>query len=136
MGLFDKKRKELPALFSESELEPETQAAGYNEVIDYLTGLSDKDYQTVCSVAVIYREAQAKVAETLGIENEPTTFITPPEAPSNTELLPQDVNHIAPKTILDDDDEDADIAAILDEPEFLETDEKSKKSKQIEVDEK
>lgn len=119
MGLFDRKsKKELPSLFAEDELQPEPQPYGYNEAIDYLTGLSEKDYETVCKVAVIYRQAQADVAATLGIENEPSTFITQP-VPEPVDTLGHPISK--PSTLLDDDDGDADISAILDdEPGFIE----------------
>ena len=92
----------------------------YETVLDYLVGLSNDDYKVINEVAVIYRKANAEAAKAQGIENEPTSFI---KQPSNLQLVPETVNHVdhqQPKSFLDDDD-DADIAAILDEPEFLET---------------
>lgn len=136
MGLFDKQRKELPPLLSEAELEPEAQAVDYSSVLDYLVGLSSEEFDKVVNVAGIYRKANEDAAAALGIENEPSTFITQPEMPENTELVPRDVNHIKPKTILDDDDDDADIASILDdEPAFIADDvpEPRKKGKSVDV---
>lgn len=47
----------------------------YNSVLDYVVGLSDKDYKTMTASAEIYREANKKVAKLLGIKDEPTTTI-------------------------------------------------------------
>lgn len=132
MGLFDKKRKELPAIFQPSELDDQPAEADYNQVIHYLSGLSDEDYETICKVAVIYREAWAKVAEALGLDNLPTTFIKPPELPKDSVQDPATADKLADSFL---DDDDADLAAIIDEPEFLETD-SAKKSKQIDVSDK
>lgn len=121
MGIFSNKDKALPSLFTDDELEPEAVAVDYNSALDWLTGLSDEDYKKVCTVTEIYRKAQQEAAEALGIENQPTTFITQPEV---EEPADETVN----KTILEDD-EDGDIAAILDEPDFLETDSPKKGSK-------
>lgn len=81
MGLFDKmgSAPKKPALrFEEDDntLEP----TGYNQVIDYLVGLSDEDFQKVLKVAEIYRKANADALEALEIENKPTTFIIDPDA--------------------------------------------------------
>lgn len=128
MGIFGNKDKseKLGSLFDDEELVAEA-AVDYNSALDWLTGLSDEDYKKVCTVAEIYRKAQQDAAEALGVVNEPTTFIKPPVQ----ELLATE----SASTILDDD-EDGDIAAILDEPEFLETDGNNKKPKQIDVSEK
>ena len=133
MGIFDKKRKELPELFREEELADDA-GVNYNSVLDWLTGLSDDDYTKVCNIAAIYRKANQDAAAALGIDNEPTSFITVPSQ-EVVETMNGERYSVDGKNMLDEDD-DADIAAILDEPEFLETDDKSKKSKQIEVDEK
>lgn len=132
MGIFGNKDKALPSVFMDDELEPEAPAVDYNSALDWLTGLSDEDYKKVCTVAEIYRKAQSDAAEALGVENTPTTFITAP-VDETVQTMDGKVYPVDGATILDDD-EDADIAAILDEPEFLETDTKNKKSKQIEVD--
>lgn len=132
MGIFGNKDKALPSLFETDELEQDAPAVDYNSALDWLTGLSDEDYKKVCTVAEIYRKAQAEAAEALGIENTPTTFITVP-VDETVQTMDGKQYQVGGETILDDD-EDADIAAILDEPEFLETDTKNKKSKQIEVD--
>lgn len=82
MGLFNKKdslQKKPALLFDTEEQDFVRQEAGYNEVVDYLVGLSDEDYIKVCKVAEIYRKANAEALEALGIENQPTTFIQQPE---------------------------------------------------------
>jgi len=128
VGLFGNKSKSenLGSLFEDDELVTEA-AVDYNSALNWLTGLSDEDYKKVCTVAEIYRKAEREAAEALGVENTPTTFIKQPE---QEELTP---NALA-STILDD--EDADIADILDESNFLEDEPKTSKPKQIEVAEK
>lgn len=133
MGLFGKDNRALTIPDDDTELSPdlfgaEPEVANYNSAIEYLAGLSDSDYEKVKKVADIYRQSNKDVAATLEMELKPTTFIRQPEPESNTELIDKDVNHIAPKTILDDDD---DLPGFLeeDEPEFIPTDEKPKTTK-------
>lgn len=118
MGLFDKKRNELPQLFAEEELADEA-GVNYNSVLDWLTGLSDDDYKKVCEVAAIYRNANQEAAAALGIDNEPTSFITVP-AQEVVQTMNGERYSVDGKNMLDEDDEDGDIAAILDEPDFIE----------------
>lgn len=125
MGLFDKKRKELPAVLRAPEFAAPA-VVDYNSVLDWLTGLSDDDYKKVCAVAEIYRKAESDAAAALGVENEPSTFITQPTT-EVVETMNGDKYSVGGETILDDDDED--IAAILDEPEFLETEPTDKAGK-------
>lgn len=100
MGLFrnTKLETEPGKMFPALELEPEEPAVNYNTVTDYLIALSDKDYKKINEVAVIYREANAKVGKVLGIKNEPTTSI-------KEELQPPAAS----------DDEDADISDFLED---------------------
>lgn len=72
--LFSKRKKELPQLISDEELD----AVDYNQVLEWLVGLSKDDYKKVCNVANIYREADQAAAAELGIANEPTSSINPP----------------------------------------------------------
>lgn len=118
MGLFNSRDKSSILDFKPASIYPveAPQVVNYDSVLDYLVGLSKEDYDTICKVAVIYRKANADAAAAQGIDNAPMTFIKPPE---NTEQIAAHVNHIAPKSFLDDEDDDADIAAILDEPEFI-----------------
>lgn len=125
MGIFGNKSKAdepLGSLFADDDFQP--VGVDYNSALDWLTGLSDDDYKKVCTVAEIYRKAEKDAAEALGVESVPTTFITPPQ--------PEEI----PVTTLLDDDEDGDIAAILDEAEAIEKQVDNRKAKQIQVDEK
>lgn len=80
MGLFGKDKKQpLPALLDDRELDAITEGVNFNSAVDWLVGLSDEDYKKVCEYVTVYREAAAKGAVALGIENEPTTFINPPQ---------------------------------------------------------
>lgn len=112
MSLFGNKKKELPPLMSEAEIMGMPEVANYESALNYLIGLSDKEYDQVIKVAGIHRKAYQEAAGVLGQANEPTTFITPPEQPE------------APKSFLD-------------EPDFLEDDKPAAKrkprSKQIDV---
>lgn len=74
-GLFGKRKEASsePVKIPEA-LQPE-DPVNYNSVLDYVVGLSDKDYKTMTASAEIYREANKKVAKLLGIKDEPTTTI-------------------------------------------------------------
>lgn len=106
MGIFDRKSKQdaLPPLWSAQELQ-ELGQVDYNSVLDYLVGLSDKDYETVLKVSEIYRHANEKANSVLGLPAEPTTFIHPPLPPANAAAE-------AKGNFLDDED---DIAPFLED---------------------
>lgn len=72
MGLFGREKRELPPLISDEELFP---SVNYESVMEWLLGLSAKEYSQVLEVANIHREANQKAADVLGKPNEPTTFI-------------------------------------------------------------
>lgn len=57
---------ELPGI-----LQPENPV-NYNSVLDYLVGLSDKDYKKMTGSAEVYRKANKDVAKIVGIKDEPT----------------------------------------------------------------
>lgn len=123
MGIFNNKdNKPVPSLFLDDELEQEVQPVDYNGAMDYLIGLSDEDYKKVCTVAEIYRKSQQDAAAALGVENQPTTFITKPV--TETVQTMDGKQYPIDDAVQTDDDEDADIAAIIDEPDFLETETK------------
>lgn len=66
--LFNRKTKQQP------NIEP----VNFDSVLDYLTGLSDKNYTTICQVALIHRKANKKSSKILGVKDKPTTFINEP----------------------------------------------------------
>ena len=75
-GLFGKRKKGAPELMPiPAAFQPE-DPVNYNSVLDYVVGLSDKDYKKLTASAEIYREANKKVAKLLGIKDEPTTTIS------------------------------------------------------------
>lgn len=76
MGLFGKKKRELPPLISDEELFP---IVDYDSVLEWLVGLSEKDFVKVGEVATIHRKALEESAKILGKPNEPTTFIDDPK---------------------------------------------------------
>lgn len=106
MGLFKDKQKPLPALDLDDE------PANYNTALEYLLGLSDKDYETITKVAAIHRQANKDAAEILGLPDDPVTFIHPPQ-PELVDTLGHTVS--TPSTMLDEDD-DLSQAFLEDEP--------------------
>lgn len=102
MSLFgNNKKKELPPLLSEAELELEP-AVNYNSVVEWLVGLPDEDLAKVTKVVDINRKAYAETCGVLGLEVEPSSFITPPEPEENIQAVHAD--HNKPKSFLDDDE--------------------------------
>lgn len=100
--MFRRKKEELPAdirraadaLATAQEIFEQQEApANYSTALNWLLGLSDKEYQKMVKVVEIYRKANSDTAKALGIKTEPTSFLPQPD---NTELVPQDVNHLAP----------------------------------------
>lgn len=86
MGIKDKffgKREtqpvELPAI-----LQPE-DPVNYNSVLDWLLGLSDKDYKTMLEVVNVYREAGKTTAKLLKIKDTPSTELLPVQ-PSDEQI--------------------------------------------------
>lgn len=103
MGLFatkSKKKAPLPSVFSQPE-----NPVNYNSVLDYLVGLSAAEYTKMTTVTAIYREANEKVAEVLGVPDQPTTTLVTPK-PTDEEI-----------------DEGLDAAMEIDEIDFETTDE-------------
>lgn len=97
MSLFRKQKRELPPLISDEELFP---SVGFDTVLDWLLGLSAKEYSQVLEVANIHREANQKAASVLGTPNEPTTFIDDPK--DKLETMPAMVIEKEPKFLTDD----------------------------------
>lgn len=68
MGLFDKGKTaptEQDDLLQELD---EVDAVNHNSVLDYMLTLSDEDYDKLLKAAKIYREANRKVAEVMGVD--------------------------------------------------------------------
>lgn len=75
-GLFGKrKRGASEPVTIPASMQPE-DPVNYNSVLDYLVGLSDKDYKKMTGSVDIYREANKKVAKLIGVKDEPTTSIS------------------------------------------------------------
>lgn len=81
--IFGKRREpqqvDIPAI-----MQPEEQV-NYNSVLDYLVGLSDKDYRKMTGSAEVYRKANKEVAKIVGIKDEPTHTLLP-EKPSDEQI--------------------------------------------------
>lgn len=78
MGIFTSKEKPQSVFQVPAFDEPEA-AVNYNSVLDYLVGLGDDDFEKIKKVANIYRKANKDASEALGVENEPSAFISNPE---------------------------------------------------------
>lgn len=57
----------------------------YDSVLDYLVGLSQKDYDKLLKVSNIYREANKNAAKVLGVRDQPTTQLKD-EKPSDEDV--------------------------------------------------
>lgn len=90
MGLFGKKKLELPPLISDDELEP---PVNFDSVIQYLEGLNRYEYEKLLKVVNIWRKANQEVNRLLPqkvgpvinaviSEASPAPFITDDEAES------------------------------------------------------
>lgn len=55
-------------------LEPD-DPVNYDSVLDWMLGLSESEYKLMRQVITIYRDADQKAAQALGVEVKPTTFI-------------------------------------------------------------
>lgn len=103
MGIFGKKRKELPPLMQASDFDIVPAQPDFDSVLEWLIGLSADDYAKVGKIADIHRKAYNDHCKVLGKPDEPTTFIEPP-APAE------------PPTNLLDDEDDITSAFLEDEP--------------------
>ena len=75
-GLFGKRKKVATEPVSIPASMQAEDPVNYNSVLDYVVGLSEKDYKKLTASAEIYRDANKKVANLLGIKDEPTTTIS------------------------------------------------------------
>lgn len=103
MGIFGNKKDDTALLMTDDEIFGDDPVT-YNQVLEYLAGLGDSDYKKVIKCADITRKSYADQCRVLGIENEPTAFINPPEPPVESVLDPQTADDKA-KSFLDDDTE-------------------------------
>lgn len=110
MGIFNKNQSKLPEFLREDEPNIESPV-NYNSVLDYLVGLAEEDHDKIFKVSKIYREANKKASEVLGIDDEPTTSILESET--------------SPALVVEGTIEDN----FLDEPDFLEDEPKKPKAK-------
>lgn len=79
MGLKDKlfgSRREPQPVEIPAILQPENPV-NYDTVLDWLLGLSDKDYKTMLEVVNVYRDAGKTTAKLLKIKDQPTTELLP-----------------------------------------------------------
>lgn len=70
------------------ELPPIMQAqdpVNYDSVLDWLLGLSDKDYKVMLEVVEVYRNANKTSAKLLKIKDQPTTQLIEPK-PTDEEV--------------------------------------------------
>lgn len=126
MSIFSKRKKPGFLALKPGNILPHGAPAkvDFDTVLDYLLGLSEEDFSTVGKIAAIYRKADEDAAKALGVDNKPTVRIGDK---LNLETVPAHINHVHPMSFLEDD-EDADIAAIMDDPQFIATDQPGKKT--------
>jgi hypothetical protein len=127
VGILDKfkAKREPQAVELPTILQPE-DPVNYNSVLDYLVGLSDKDYRKMTGSAEVYRKANREVAKIVGIKDEPTHALLP-ETPS------EDAIDAGLDTMLNAHPDDLKAAIInQDEPEKPKK-AQSAKTKQIKV---
>lgn len=107
-GIFTKRKKGLsePVVLPAS-MQPE-DPVNYNSVLDYLVGLSDKDYKKMTGSVDIYRDANKKVAKLIGVKDEPTTSINS----TSPDLTDEDLD-----TMLEADPDELKAAFLDDAPE-------------------
>lgn len=110
MGIFDKKPKEQPAVADDG--------ATYDQVVDFLVSVNDRDYQKIKRVVDIYRAANVEVAKATGVRSEPANSIFAKQTVPAVNLAPSDTDV---GNFLEDDDE---LTAA-----FLEDDEPAPKPK-------
>jgi hypothetical protein len=87
VGLKDKifgSKREPQQVTIPAIMQPE-DPVNYNSVLDWLLGLSDKDYKTMQEVVNVYRDAGKTTAKLLKIKDQPTTALLP-TAPSEEQI--------------------------------------------------
>jgi len=114
---------ELPAI-----LQPE-DPVNYNSVLDWLLGLSDKDYKTMLEVVQVYRDAGKTTAKLLKIKDTPTTELLPVK-PTEDEVDQQLTD------LLETHPDDLKAAILNEEPAEKPKKAQTPKTKQIAVKEK
>jgi len=78
MGLRDKMfgKRQAKAVVLPALLEP-VDPVNFDSVVDWMIGLSEAERKQVDQVITIYRDANTKAADALGVPEKPTTFIKP-----------------------------------------------------------
>lgn len=100
MSIFKKApAKELPPLLNDAEI----YGATYDQVIDFLVAVNDKDYQKIVKVADAHRANAAEVAKITGIKYGPVPSIFEQQTVAPV---------TAPGTV---DDDDLDLAFLTDD---------------------
>lgn len=98
MGLFGKRKSELPPLISDEELFPRVN---YESVLDWLLGLSAEEYTQVLQVANVQRQANYEAAKILGKPFTPKTQIDDPR--DSLQTLEPFIIDKEPHSFLDDE---------------------------------
>lgn len=104
------------------------EGATYDQVIDFLVAVNDKDYQKIIKVADIYRAANVDVARASGVKLEPANSIF------ERQTMPIVKHGQDEPNLLDEDDEltAAFLGSEDDEPDELP---KPKRRKKVKVQE-
>lgn len=118
-----KKPMELPALFQSEN------PVNYDNVLDWLLGLSKPDYDKMIKVVENYREAKKTEARILKVKDEATTQLL------SHKLTDEEIDE-GLDTALATDPEDLAAAFIEDQPVVPETAKNKRVAKKIVVDDK
>lgn len=73
MSIFGNKKKR--STYMGEPIGQEPTVANYDQVVDFLVSVNDKDYQKIIKVANIYRDANVEVAKATGVKQEPVQSI-------------------------------------------------------------
>lgn len=95
---------ELPPI-----MQPE-DPVNYDTVLDWLLGLSDKDYKVMLEVVGVYRDANKTSAKLLKIKDQPTSTLMPTK--QTEDEVDNDLN-----LLLEADPVELKAALLADEPE-------------------
>lgn len=91
-GLFGKRNRVASEPVSIPASMQSEDPVNYNSVLDYMVGLSDKDYRKMTGSAEIYRKANKEVAKLIGVKDEPTTSINTEKPELGEDELDQMLN--------------------------------------------
>lgn len=106
--MFGKKKAQSNSVMLPPLLQAE-DAVNYNSVLDWLLGLSDKDYKIMLEVVSIFRTANKSSAKLLKIKDQPTSQLIEPQQTEAEEDADLDL-------MIESDSDDLTAALLADTP--------------------